>query len=365
MVMTVLIPVTCLMSFIRPWADFYTDHIYIFVREPLTRLTEKIQFPLGEILMYLGAFIIALAAVLLILLIFLHGKRRYRSFVSVYFRSLVIIILTMLLIYSLQWLTPYKSSVLGDPSPSERSYTAAELRIIYLYVIDHLNEECRNVPRDENGKVIYDPKEVTEEKAGIAMNGISDEFPRLRGHYPSIKTALCSDVLEWMWIGGYTYPYTMEMTYNRYTDRFYFPTLYTHESSHHMGYYKEHEANFLAYLACVTSDDPVLRYSGYYNILYYIDDDYYEACLASGAEDMYWNDIEEHPIDPQVISDVIDASLEADEAYQSEEHPLEDFADEATEISEVGWDTQAQILQEYNYDGVVLLLLKYYDGKLY
>ena len=80
---------------------------------------------------------------------------------------------------------------------------------------------------------------------------------------------------------------------------------------------------------------------------------------------MYWNDIEEHPIDPQVIADVIDASLEADEAYQSEEHPLEDFADEATEISEVGWDTQAQILQEYNYDGVVLLLLKYYDGKLY
>ncbi len=132
-----------------------------------------------------------------------------------------------------------------------------------------------------------------------------------------------------------------------------------------MGYYKEHEANFLAYLACVTSDDPVLRYSGYYNILYYIDDDYYEACLASGAEDMYWNDIEEHPIDPQVIADVIDASLEADEAYQSEDHPLEDFADEATEISEVGWDTQAQILQEYNYDGVVLLLLKYYDGKLY
>ena len=44
---------------------------------------------------------------------------------------------------------------------------------------------------------------------------------------------------------------------------------------------------------------------------------------------------------------------------------LEDYADEAEEISDVGWNTQAQILQEYNYDGVVLLMLQYYDGKLY
>ncbi|MBO7355314.1 MAG: DUF3810 family protein, partial [Lachnospiraceae bacterium] len=308
---------------------------------------------------------IIVAVVLLILLIFLHRKKGYMTFISVYFRSLIITVLTVLMVYTFQWLTPYRSSVLGNRSGSERSYTAAELHVLFVYVIDHLNEECMNVPRDENGNVIYDPKEITEEKVGIAMNSISDEFPRLRGHYPTIKTALCSDVLEWMWIGGYTYPYTLEMTYNRYIDRFYFPTLYAHESSHHMGYYKEHEANFLAYLGCTASDDPVLRYSGYYNILYYIDDDYYEACLASGVEDMYWEDIEEHPINPQVIADAINASLEAEEDYQSEDHPLEDFADEATEISEVGWDTQAQILQEYNYDGVVLLLLKYYDGKLY
>ena len=63
--------------------------------------------------------------------------------------------------------------------------------------------------------------------------------------------------------------------------------------------------------------------------------------------------------------DVLAARQEAEELYEEDEHYLEEYADEAEEISDVGWSTQAEILQEYNYDGVVLLMLRYYDGKLY
>ena len=59
------------------------------------------------------------------------------------------------------------------------------------------------------------------------------------------------------------------------------------------------------------------------------------------------------------------ANKEAEALYLQDEHLLEDYADEAAEISEVGWDTQSQILKEYDYDNVVYLLLQYYDGKLY
>lgn len=364
-IMAALTFCACLLSLSTVWADFYADHIYVFIRELVSPCINPLPFPLGEVLMYLGAVLIILAVLLLILLIFLRKKKAYKAFVSVYLRSIIMITMCMLLIYATQWLTPFRSSVLGHPDAPDREYTINEMRILYIYVIDHLNEECANVPRNADGNVIYDSKEVTEQKISVAMNGISDEFPRLKGYYPPIKTALCSDVLEWMWIGGYTYPYTMEMTYNRYTDRLYFPSLYAHESSHHMGYYKEHEANFLSYLACASSDDPILRYSAYYDILLYLDEAYYDSCVASGNEDLYWEDFENYPINAQVIIDVINASREANELYESEDHPLEDYADEATEISEVGWDTQAEILQEYNYDGVVYLMLQYYDGKLY
>ena len=132
-----------------------------------------------------------------------------------------------------------------------------------------------------------------------------------------------------------------------------------------MGYYKEHEANFLSYLSLVNSDDPVLRYSGYYYVFRFINEAYYESCVATGNIDMYKSDAEEHKLADRVYLDVLNAQMEADELYLQDEHILEDYADEAEEISDMVWSTQAEILQEYNYDGVVLLMLRYYDGKLY
>ncbi len=363
--MTVMIIFTSLLSLITVWADFYTDHIYTFIRDPISHIVERLRFPLGEMLMYLGAILLIMAVVFLILLIFFGKKKGYTAFVSVYIKSIIILILIVLLIYSVQWLTPYRSSVLGKKSNTDREYTIEEIRTLYLYIVDNINEECENVPRDDNGNVIYDSKEVAEQKLSAAMNDISNEYTRLEGYYPTIKAAWCSDVLDWMGIGGYTYPYTMELTYNKYINRFYFPTLYAHESSHHMGYYKEHEANFLSFVSCSGSDDPVLRYSAYYYMLRYVKDEYYKNSIACDKKDEYMLDINEHQLLPQVIVDVNNANKEAQELYLSDEHILEDYADEAAEISEVGWDTQSQILKEYDYENVVYLLLQYYDGKLY
>ena len=364
-IMTVLIVCTYMLSLLSVWSDFYTDHIYTFIRDPISHIVEHLHFALGEMLMYLGASVMIMAVVFLILLIFLRKRKGYIAFVSVYFKSLIILILIILLIYSTQWLAPYRSSVLGKKTFAEREYSAEELSTLYLYIVDNINKECGSVLRDENGNVIYDSKEATEQKVSVAMNGISNEYKRLNGYYPTIKAAWCSDVLDWMGIGGYTYPYTMEVTYNKYVNRFYFPTLYAHESSHHMGYYKEHEANFLSYLACSNSDDHLLRYSAYYYMLRYVKNAYYQECLASDNKDLYLLDVKEHPLLPQVITDVNNANKEAEALYLQDEHLLEDYADEAAEISEVGWDTQSQILKEYDYDNVVYLLLQYYDGKLY
>ena len=364
-ILTVLIVCAYLLSLLSVWSDFYTDHIYTFIRDPISHIVEHFHFALGEMLMYLGAAVMIMAVVLLFLLAFMRKRKGYVAFVSVYFKSLIILILIILLIYSTQWLAPYRSSVLGKKTFSEREYSTEELSTLYLHIVDNINKECGLVLRDENGNVIYDSKEATEQKVSVAMNGISNEYKRLNGYYPTIKAACCSDVLDWMGIGGYTYPYTMEMTYNKYVNRFYFPTLYAHESSHHMGYYKEHEANFLSYLACSNSDDHLLRYSAYYYMLRYVKNAYYQECLASDNKDLYLLDVKEHPLLPQVITDVNNANKEANDLYLQDEHLLEEYADEAAEISEVGWDTQSQILKEYDYDNVVYLLLQYYDGKLY
>ena len=41
------------------------------------------------------------------------------------------------------------------------------------------------------------------------------------------------------------------------------PHTICHELSHLKGFMREDEANFIGYLACIRSDDPMFRYSGY------------------------------------------------------------------------------------------------------
>ena len=50
-----------------------------------------------------------------------------------------------------------------------------------------------------------------------------------------------------------------------------------HELAHLRGYIYEDEANFIAYLACVESDDEVLQYAGYLSVLNYLINDLYSA----------------------------------------------------------------------------------------
>ena len=272
----------------------------------------------------------------------------------------------VLLVYTTNWLIPYRSSVMGRKDfVTGKKYTSRELRVLYFYIVDNLNESCRDMPRDEEGTAVFHEKAEAEKLAGQALNDISHEFPRLKGSYPPIKEAFCSDVLDWMWIGGFTYPYTMETTMNKYTDRMYFPTLYAHESAHHMGYYKEHEANFISYLACSQSDDVSLRYSAYSEMYDYVFDAYFTALIAENADDSAYEEIDDHPVMQQYFEDLYHQSDLVAEVYNEDDHALEEYSDVAADAAEVGWETQSEVLEEYDYDYVVTLLLEYYDGVLY
>ncbi|MBO7170146.1 MAG: DUF3810 domain-containing protein [Clostridia bacterium] len=72
-----------------------------------------------------------------------------------------------------------------------------------------------------------------------------------------------------------------------------FSTAYTaaHEMAHARGISRENEANFVAFLACMESDDPFLRYSGYTGLLQYLGSAAYRA--DSKAYATLWNSYSE------------------------------------------------------------------------
>jgi len=62
---------------------------------------------------------------------------------------------------------------------------------------------------------------------------------------------------------GFTDPWTHEVNLASSVFPFERPALYAHEWSHLAGFSDETEANYIAVIACTTSHDPLLRYSGW------------------------------------------------------------------------------------------------------
>lgn len=410
-----------LVAFSRSFCDFYTKHIYHYIANVISRVTGILPFNLGEIMMYLVMImavimIVALLALLIVLLVrrlaAVYNKKgigffykKFRHCVAVYMKVILATLVVTALIYTLNWFIPFRGSgaqvvadmnveataennagandnispeattgestkanenVSGDngvDTSDEREYTTEDLFSLRAILINNINSLAEQVDRDENGYIKQD--EDMYEEVVKAMEGLSDIYPILDGYYPKVKLAYCSDILDFMGIGGYTYPYTMEVTINKYTTYMDYGPLVAHEMAHHKGFYTERDANFISFLAGTNSDSRLLAYSSYRYILSYVTDECYTA-----ANEMYNKD-PEGTLEFLNKQPELSGRVKLDDQHNIEEYQknyeanvnkaLEENVSQAAEsVADVGWDTQADLLEEKNYDGVVLMLLKYY-----
>lgn len=410
-----------LVAFSRSFCDFYTKHIYHHIANAISRVTGILPFNLGEIMMYLVMImavimIVALLALFIVLLVrrlaAVYNKKsiglfykKFRHCVAVYMKVILATLVVTALIYTLNWFIPFRGSgaqvvadmnveataennagandnispeatagestkanenVSGDngvDTSDEREYTTEDLFTLRAILINNINSLAEQVDRDENGYIKKD--EDMYEEVVKAMEGLSDIYPILDGYYPKVKLAYCSDILDFMGIGGYTYPYTMEVTINKYTTYMDYGPLVAHEMAHHKGFYTERDANFISFLAGTNSDSRLLAYSSYRYILSYVTDECYTA-----ANEMYNKD-PEGTLEFLNKQPELSARVKLDDQHNIEEYQknyeanvnkaLEENVSQAAEsVADVGWDTQADLLEEKNYDGVVLMLLKYY-----
>jgi hypothetical protein len=86
-----------------------------------------------------------------------------------------------------------------------------------------------------------------------------------RGSFAPPKPVYFSSLLTRFGISGVYFPFTAEPNYNDEMPDFQLPFTIAHEMAHQRGVARESEANFVAFLVCVNSPDPFVRYSGYRN----------------------------------------------------------------------------------------------------
>ena len=96
------------------------------------------------------------------------------------------------------------------------------------------------------------------------MRSLAETYPALyRPLYSPPKPVLFSELMSYADIAGMYFPFTVESNINVDGPFFTIPATMGHELAHQCGFMREDEANFIGYLSCKQSADPLTRYSGY------------------------------------------------------------------------------------------------------
>lgn len=145
---------------------------------------------------------------------------------------------------------------------------------------------------DEEGA--FDSSYTNSELADFAKDAydkLADEYPVLDGIYPAPKKVIHSRFMSEFNITGVFFPWTAEANVNTDIADYSVPSTMCHELTHIRGFMREDEANYLAYRACLCSDEPELRYSGIMlalinagNALYDADRDAYNKLWGTYSE---------------------------------------------------------------------------------
>lgn len=178
------------------------------------------------------------------------------------------------------------------------TYTLQDLTALRNMLVEKCNELSGQMQRTEEGEIIYEGN--MRKKAISDMQALGETYDALQGFYPMPKPLYFSDFVSQQYMLGYYFPFSMEANYNKVAYVTNLPVTMCHELAHLKGYIQEDEANFIGFLACISSDDLLFQYSGYLSVLNYVNNDFYEAV----GED-YERYMAEVQIDRQVYEDAV------------------------------------------------------------
>ncbi len=346
----------------QAFCDWHVKHLFPLSVNLYGRLMSIFPFSVGEGMIALAVFFTAVAILLGIMRIFVRKgriKRPISVFSRTYVRAYAWGALLVFMIMTWNCFILYHASEFDETymaQKAQRTYTDRELIQVRNHIVEELNALTEELERDENGFLVYQGD--MKQEAVRAMQGLGEEYELLSGYYPRAKGIAASDFLSQQYMMGYYFPFSMEANYNTSMYVANVPATLCHELAHLKGFIYEDDANFIGFLACISSDDPFYRYSGYLSVLGYVEKEYKKA---SGKEEFDCLSIAK-----SVRSDDIFLTSEAWERVEEkavvETAVVKAASNQFTETTLVINGVSDGMK---SYSRVVQLLLEYYDGILY
>jgi hypothetical protein len=287
-----------LFSLNEVWVEhYYSNGIYGTLSKTLRAILGWIPFSVGDIV-YIAAGIWLVLKVWKALQ--LLKRRKAKEYLGwLLFRKYLKLVLLIYIVFSLFWgVNYYRQGISSQIGITVHPYSVTDLFSLTTVLQQRLNGYAGKI--DSVGRLRYNNNGVLFDSSIAAYRMVEEMYPFLYYATPSQKTSLFTPVGKYFGFTGYYNPFSGEAQLKTSIPVFLKPFVTTHEIAHQLGYAKENEASFVAYLTCKSSGNADFLYSAYFEV-------YRDAlfdCIKTG-DTVFVNNLRKN-LSPRVKHDIYD-----------------------------------------------------------
>ncbi|MBV1756961.1 MAG: DUF3810 domain-containing protein [Dethiosulfatibacter sp.] len=258
---------------------FYSNKLYPAISNSVSFMFSWLPYSAGEILLVFGV-------VGLIVLMISFLRRPSLDYLFEIFSKIVVTAAILYVAFWTMWgLNNFRLPLEENLGYEVEKLTTQDLKETAIYLIERIKDLEDQMIFDENNLPVYhgDTQAILQ-NSKVYFDIFAEEHSFLsNGRYSRPKPMFFSEVMSHLNYTGIYNPFTAEANLNVGVPRHSIPFVALHEISHQRGIAGEREANFIAFLASVESDDDYFEYSGYVSALNYIIN-----AIYSEDKDMYF-----------------------------------------------------------------------------
>lgn len=256
------------------FSDFYNENIGSFFRALFAYVSGIVPFSIAETAIMLLPLII----VVIIVKIVKTAKGSLKDM----FRALICMFSVLTMFFSsfaLLFAAGYRGSTLDEKlGLSRQKVSAQELYDTAMYLHEQMEPLISEITFYSSGHsdMPYSFFEMNEHLQD-AYKKAAKKYGFISNFRSTVKPIILSEPMTYTHISGVYSYFTGESNINTNFPDYTIPYTAAHELAHQRGVAREDEANFMAFLACIESDDPYIRYSGYMSVYEYVLSALYKA----------------------------------------------------------------------------------------
>lgn len=256
------------------FADFFNQNVSEVFRRVLAALTNPLPFSFGEACLLLLPVVFGLT-------VWYAAAYRCDTWRSTWsFVGILLAVLSLALsMFVFTFATGYHGTSLDQKLElNQQEVSAEELYQTALILSEKVNQERENMSYDTQNFSVM-PYSLTEmnDKLLAAYDTFCTQHAFIDHYDTRIKPVMLSELMNYTHITGVYSYFTGEANIDVAFPDYTIPYTAAHELAHQRGIAKEDEANMVAFLVCISSDDDYIRYSAYLNMYEYVANALYRA----------------------------------------------------------------------------------------